>query len=318
MILQFAKLPPPIGGVSVHTKRLLESLKNKNIEVSILDYSKERSVIEYFNRINKCNIIHIHLSRKFVRFIFVLFFKLLKKKIIITFHGKYDFENFYDRSVLKISDHSFLLNINSYKKALLYNNNISLSQAFIPPQLNSIISIKDKTQNDIKKLKECYKYVFCTNAWNVAFDENGGEIYNGTLLMEIFDKNNDIALVFSDPASNYEQYLKSKFEKLPKNVYFITYPHDFTDVIKLTNASIRATTTDGDSLSVKESLYFKKDVITSDVVDRPDGCIIYSNPAELSSILLNFETYKNTFTKYKYIGNTVSNHIEVYKMLLNA
>ena len=90
---------------------------------------------------------------------------------------------------------------------------------------------------------------------------------------------------------------------LPDNIFFITYSHDFFEVINLTDALLRATTMDGDSLSINEALYFNKDVITSNVVDRPNGCILYKSTDDLVKVINNFGIFKGEFKKYTYINN---------------
>ena len=40
---------------------------------------------------------------------------------------------------------------------------------------------------------------------------------------------------------------------------------------------VRPTNTDGDSLSIREAIFLGKPVITSDVVERPDGSILHRN-----------------------------------------
>ena len=314
MILQFAKLPPPIGGISIHAKRLLESLEKLSIEADILDYSKKKKVINIIKKIYKSDVVHIHLSRKLHRLLFIIIFKIIGKKVITTFHGRYTFDNKYDRISLKLSNRSIVLNKFSFDNSTNFVNRTTLIGAFIPPLFIDKVSIKNETEQYIEKLKNKYGNVFCTNAWNVSFDENNSEIYNGSLLVDIFSKTSNSALVFSDPVGNYKSYLLKKYKQLPKNIFFITYSHDFIDIIKMTSALIRATTTDGDSLSVREALYFSKNVITSNVVDRPNGCIIYKTNEELESIINNYDTIKKPEIDSSYINNATL-IIDEYKRL---
>ena len=89
MILQFAKLPPPIGGVTIHVRRLFSSAsKKKNVKMELLDYSNERNLKTILTKVIKSKIIHIHLSNKKLRVFITFLFKLIFKKSVITFHGK--------------------------------------------------------------------------------------------------------------------------------------------------------------------------------------------------------------------------------------
>ena len=44
----------------------------------------------------------------------------------------------------------------------------------------------------------------------------------------------------------------------------------------MTKLFIRATTTDGDSVSLREALYFGAPILASDVVPRPDGVMLFN------------------------------------------
>ena len=78
-------------------------------------------------------------------------------------------------------------------------------------------------------------------------------------------------LLISDPTGQN----KEKYESMAKNVMFISYPHSYYEILKRVDISIRNTSTDGDSLSVKESLYLGCRTICSDVVNRPAGCYLF-------------------------------------------
>lgn len=313
MILQIGKVPPPIGGISIHVQRLLKEFENDSINLELLDYSKNKNILEIIGMIWRCNIVHIHLSRKLHRLLFIFFFKLLLKKVIVTFHGEFDFKNKYDYLSLKYANIIIVLNKISYENAInIRSDSVHLIGAFIPPQTKKSNSLKQETKIVIEKFKSHYNNVFCTNAWNVVFDKDKREIYNGSLLVELFDKLKTSALLFSDPVGNYSNFLKNKYGNLPENIHFINYQHDFIDVINYVDAFIRPTTTDGDSLSVHEALYYNKDVIVSDVVDRPTGCILYHDIVELENKIKNFDQYKGHFKNY----SSKDNIFELRKLYL--
>lgn len=317
MILQFGKIPPPIGGISIHIQRLIRTVDSSSMTTELLDYSKERNLFSIFKKVWKSQIVHIHLSRKIIRLVFIVIFKILKKKVIVTFHGKYNFTNRYDYLSLKMASSSILLNEWSYNNAKkIICDKIYLIGAFIPPFKKEKLSLLIETKETILNLNQKFNNVFCTNAWNVVFDQNGREIYNGSLLLELFKKLSNVALVFSDPEGNYLQYLKNKYKKIPENIFFITYEHDFTEVISLTKAVIRPTTTDGDSLSVNEALFLKRDVISSDIVDRPKGCILYKTIDELENAIVNFNIYQFSYKEFSYNDNVVD-ILELYLKILN-
>jgi len=110
MILEIGKIPPPIGGISIHIQRIIRALEKSNVKIELFDYSKDRNIAKICIKIYRCNAVHLHLSRKLLRLFFVIFFRLISKKIILTYHGKYDFKNLFDLLSLKLSTFSILLN----------------------------------------------------------------------------------------------------------------------------------------------------------------------------------------------------------------
>ena len=72
---------------------------------------------------------------------------------------------------------------------------------------------------------------------------------------------------------------------------------------------IRPTNTDGDSISVREALYFDIPCISSDVVPRPPGTIVFKNRntddliIKIKDVLNNYDNHKNNLKKIKCDNN---------------
>ena len=316
MILQISKLPPPIGGVTIHVKRLIEKLQNLDeFEVQLLDYSRVKNPYLIIKKIINAKVIHIHLSNKKLRLFIVIILRLFLKKTLITFHGKYDFTDFFDKNSLKFCTKAIILNKYSFEKARnLRSSGIHLIGAFIPPNEKDIKPLNEKTNIKLNKLISDYKKIFSTNASDLVFDSHNREIYMGSEIIKFFIENQQHALVFSSPNDRYYNYLKNKFKELPENILFIKENHDFINVLKKSNALIRATTMDGDSLSVKEALYYNKNVYATDIVDRPDGVICFKD-------FIDFKYLINTSNMYeKKSNNSIKDSsieiIELYKKVL--
>jgi hypothetical protein len=160
-------------------------------------------------------------------------------------------------------------------------------------------------------MNEIHSVLFCTNAFNLSYDKNGNEIYGIFELIDIFRNFPQFGLIFSDPSNAYSSAFKTQDIEIPNNVYIITGTHSFYKVMELSDATIRNTTTDGDSLSVRESLYLKKWTFVTDVVSRPKGSILYKKE-ELKNLLSEFNfsnekrndvTVENGFLRLKKIYN---------------
>jgi len=175
-------------------------------------------------------------------------------------------------------------------------------------------TLTKKTINEIATLKGEYEYIFCTNAWNVVFDKLSNEIYGVSNLVDIFKSCNNVALIISDPSNKYKRFLEKKNTQLPNNLIFINYSHDFIDVIKLSDAMIRYTSTDGDSLSIHETLFLRRDVVATSIIERPEGCILFSNRMEIENILNTFCKFKGSYVKYRYRDN-IEKILRLYRKL---
>ncbi|EIA10236.1 glycosyltransferase [Flavobacterium frigoris] len=312
MILQFAKSPPPIGGVSIHVRRLMYSLKEEGISTEILDYSKERNLISILKKIFRAKIIHIHLSKKAHRLFFVFFFRILFKKVIVTYHGKYDYKNLFDVLSLKICNVSIVLNSFSFKNALNYKKqNVYQVGAFIPPIEDEIMPLSKEVLYQLEIFKKKYDLVFATNASSYVTDNLGNEIYCGSELINFFSKNKNYGLIFSDSSGTYFDFFRSKNINIPPNVYIINSSHDFINILRNSSAFIRATTMDGDSLSVKEALYYGLPVFATNVVDRPKGVIMFSDFEELEKLFLDFVLDKQVYE----VKNSFKEILKIYDNL---
>ncbi len=298
-LLIIGSCPPPIGGVVIHVKRLLDSLQKDNIALEYIDL-KKHSKYDILKAIFTNDIIHLHTSSPYIRFIIVLLVIFFLKKIIITIHGNLNRFNFvknsFDHCSILLANHVILLNKQSIDKAKKISKKTSLISAFIPPEEEHLNCLDNDILLMIKQLRRKYSIIFCTNAFNISFDKDGTEIYGISKLISIFFKLNNKALIISDPSGEYLKYVKEQSIHVPDNIYFINYQHEFFNIIKLSDILIRATTTDGDSLSVKEALYLNKNVIASDCVSRPSGCVLYKNRnfSDLQNIISNFDNHRKT------------------------
>lgn len=279
-VLIIGKIPPPIGGVTIHVQRLIEHLKNDKLNYKILNYSNLSNFIFLFS---KYNIAHIHVSNKKLRLVLLLILKLLNKKAIVTYHGNYSFENIFDRISLKMSTVNFLLNKSTFTNSGTISKNNILIGAFIPP-ININNSLSDQLVFEIENFTKQYLNVYCTNASDLVYDSRGYEIYQGSEIIEFFKNHQEIGLIFSDPSGKH----KEKYLGYSDNILFIDSSHQFVDIFRFANFMIRFTTTDGDSLSVKEALYYNLKVFASNCVERPEGVKIIDKIEEILD--LSFET----------------------------
>lgn len=274
-ILLVGKIPPPIGGVGIHLTRLMEHLTDKNIPFSYI-YLNKYFIPKIIWAMLHHKLLHLHTSNPHIRFLFALLGKILSCKVIITYHGDLgrfsSFKNRFDYLSIKYCDYPIVLNENSLTKAKELNKNAIKVSAFIPP---SQTYIDNNIYNIILNFVSYFEFSFCTNAYTTTIDKNGIEVYGITNICKIFQQKEKWALVLSDPSGDYTRFFNKNKIGITQNILIVNYPHYFMTVLDLCDAYIRATSTDGDSISVNEALYLKKQVVASDCTSRPDGVVLY-------------------------------------------
>ena len=223
------------------------------------------------------------MSNPVVRLSYTVLAKILNKKVIFTFHGDFGrfgrFRNLMDRITIRLCDIPITINKKSYEKSYTINKNSKLLSAFLPPLNDGEIPLWVVSQ--VQRFQRSKKKVFSTNASTLAYTHDGKEIYGIEFLINFFKKRKDDILVISDPSGMYEK------KHHGENLFFITSSHSTYALYRYVNGNIRATATDGDSLSVRESLSLGIPTIATDCVDRPEGTILfkYNNEESLKQAL---------------------------------
>ena len=306
-------MPPPIGGVTVHVFRLIEQLEKRNYKhFHFIDLGME-SIWKLACKILRYKAIHLHTSNPYLNLVVAIYCFLLRKRLIITLHGNWNRFGFAKNSATRmavfLSYKTLVQNTFSLKNALNWNSKATLISSFLPP--GNVVPLDPILREDLLNFKSRFNLTFCTNAWNVTFDKHGKEIYGICDLIGIFENTPNCCLLISDPSGNYERFARNKFTTLPYNVLFIKESHDFCNVLKLSDAFIRNTTTDGDSISIHEAMFYEIPVFASNCVPRPAGCILF-NDIQKIDLEMRLESYRGENKMPKVADDTTSQLIQIY------
>lgn len=316
-LLILGVIPPPIGGVTIHVQRLIANLEKKNVDFIFLDYKKD-SFRRIFMSIISSKIVHLHAFHPLLIFFFTILSRIFNTRIIVTIHGELGQYNKLLNSLnilaLKVASIVTVENQKTFNSILRYTKNARLIPSFIPP-------VEEKPSNifpgkQLLELKKKYEMIFCTNAYKFCHDNLGKETYGITDLVRIFAMNSANYLIIADPSGMYSDYYKKDPENIPENIWIQSFRNnEFIDIIKSSDCLIRATTTDGDSLSIKEALYYRKQVIASDCVDRHPDVILYKSQdfQDLGKKIHNFVPGDNSFNEP--VVDAVDLFIKVYSEL---
>ncbi|QEC52117.1 hypothetical protein EDD80_11732 [Anseongella ginsenosidimutans] len=311
-ILIVGTVPPPTGGVTVHVSRLLEHLKKLNINHDFADVRKD-NIFFTVSRLISAQIVHLHVSNPWFRFFIITFLKALGKKVLFTFHGNVGrygtLKNFVDRVSFGMADIPIVLNSGSLERAIRVNKASRLISSFIPPLAEKTLPFK--IANQIEEIRSKYATIYAANASYLQYDKDGCEVYQIIPLVALFKEAEDKALIISDPSGMYAAYFVKNEIVVPPNVLLISGEHSFFEVLRMAHVFLRITTTDGDSLSVKEALYLNKIVIASSVVERPRQTILTSlNPARIREAIMLHSNMDTTSTEP--VDNGLPAIVELY------
>jgi glycosyltransferase involved in cell wall biosynthesis len=283
-VLILGKTPPPIGGITVHVSRLIEGLSERNFnEFEFCDLQKQ-SYNQIFTAILHYRTIHLHVSNPYIQLVFAIICKTTFKNLLLTYHGNWGRYRYLKNAAVNLSAWlahiPIVQNEESFEKAKRWNQNTVLISTFITS--NHIEPLRKEVSDEILRIKKSCRLLFCTNAWNLTFDNKGKEIYGILDIILKIETTPGAGLIISDPSGNYQPYIKKHCSKVSAGIFFISENHDFRNVLALSDAFIRNTTTDGVSLSVHEAIEAKVVVLASDVVKRPAVCRVYNDVCKLN------------------------------------
>lgn len=297
-VLIIGPSPQNIGGIAIHIKRLIFLLSSDYL-FDIIDEGHIRypdtfnlrslNLFTYFSKIIKADIIHIHSGIWMVRCFHILICKILfRKKVIVTIHRDPTIEPHANltKRLLSHCDYAILVNKEGFDSMHTKSRcKYVLLPAFLPPDLEGEPSLP----KEINQWIECARqnpnsFLLCSNAWNLVLHE-GVDLYGLDICIEAMKqlKNSDIKyyLVFV-VASNSDQHDRmAKYKELivdyelSDQILIWEQPISFVRLLQKCDLVLRTTNTDGDALSIREALYYGKQVLASDIVKRPEGIYLF-------------------------------------------
>lgn len=336
-LLLIGPIPEPAGGVSIHIQRL-GKLISPLFEINYIDEShfpkkgifniRSLNLIKYIKLLASANIVHLH-SEIHLRIIHLFFCFILRKKCIVTIHWYSDKINPFIKII-----HSWLLK--TAKKVIVVNPefiknfdptlNLIIKEAFIHPDMINEHPLPDYINKLIEEKKSKNSKILINNAWRLDFN-NGVDLYGVDLCIELTKKlkNKGINVFFIfvipdttnnvDWLSNYKKVLIDN--SLSDSFMFVFESLSFVRLIEESDIVYRTTNTDGDALTIRESIYLGKPVIASDVTLRPSNTILFKS-REIEDLFDKTLYTLNNYDRLKFDINSSANHtnyLEFYKKL---
>lgn len=349
MIIQVGIYPPPIGGVAIYNKRFKEFLDEKGIKNELWDYSSIKNnskdptiknidlrfapLLELFK--SKSKIIHYHIPSVKPKRIIGFFNRILPKKglRLLTQHGAANrlFEKANGNIVSTLNTFDAIICVKKNDAAFMKDKGVNTTlieiPAFIPPKLKDedFSLIPEHVWNFMKS----HKPIISLNGANYNLI-NGRDLYGMDLTVELLERliqnYPDIGFVFFRPyvrkgiLDDIKNYIETR--NLTKNILIVHDSVPFYPVLLKSDIFLRPTLTDGDAVSIREAIHFKIPTLTSDAVERPDGCVLFKKGSlddlydKTIMMLENYDYYKNIANNLKE-NNYAEEVLNFYKELLN-
>jgi hypothetical protein len=292
-VLLIGPYPEPRGGISIHLQRLQARLSAAGLTSDFLDTSevfkpdlpnlRRDGLAKAWAMIARARVVHLHITNAYVRLVLLAMTRLLGKKAVFTFHGM-PYSN--KETLLVRAAQAFTHEavwVNSAQRDIFGRGLVV--PAFLAPTADEEVLSQDIV-DWVARQRAAGRRIIAGNAFRV-FNGAFGELYGVDLLIEAFRRpeiKSRFSCLFviasrakSDEAL-YERYVQ-EVAGLGMGDHFWLRPDpiNFSGLMKLSDALVRPTRTDGDSLSIREALHYGKVAITSDAAPRPQGAAIFKS-----------------------------------------
>ncbi len=297
--------PPPFGGISVHTQRVIEVLTSAYNKVFFFDIerlSRRRFFpfycVQLIGYLFKRRPDQVHFHGTYIKTMIVdlailfTFSIILKYELIIVDH---DCRHLYKRKPLTLWLYAYIVRrikkvvmigssvLQSYKNNHIFPSIYCIESAFLPPVDRAEISIKETYPSSLFIFLADRTPIILINAAHIMI-RDGKDIYGFDAAVEMIAqlKNHypDVGLLMALAASNDVRYMHLLYQRMrqlncAEHIYILQNQKELWPLFKQADLFIRPTLSDGSSISIEEALYFNVPVIASDIVERPECVYLY-------------------------------------------
>lgn len=296
------RFPPPYGGVSVFVKRKYDSLRR--VGAGYVDLRSVFWPAKIAWLVISCRCI-FYINTGNIFFLLACYFLGALSRSYIYDHnasrrnwGKRHLESLYiylvKRSLGVRVVHEHLRQ--GYEKRGL-GGKVEVENPFIPPVEDEFFEIIDSYPEVVKDFIGAGSgFKLALSASVYVRDSAGRDVYGVDTLIFALEYLHEAGC---DPrcllaVAEFDEELltvelRYRIDKLVRDGVLIKVigQYQFWPIYRSLDVFLRLTSTDGDSISIREALYFNCPVIASDVVPRPPGTILYryGNQEELNGLL---------------------------------
>lgn len=292
--------PPPLGGVSVHVRRVIAQLAQHNT-VNSLDVIKEysrRSKLGYWCFLLKKLVmfkpqeIHYHvlflrsgLSEFFLLMVFAVCFRARVRVIEHSTRFLYKRSRWYKfwlNRLMYFVDQQILIGepmLHAYQDNGIILRNYSVESAFIEPVAAQGPAIFAQYPQTLHDFLTSHAYVILMNAskFGLWHDQDiYGFDFCVRLMHDLTDRNIGLIIAVGTihDHAHYELILH-QFQGDSRVYFLLEQQEELWPLIQKINLFIRPSRFDNASVSVAEAFWCGVPAVASDVAPRPNGCILF-------------------------------------------
>lgn len=288
-------LPPPLGGISVYLYRLqqlhpqdrfVNARKLRTITyMRLLCQNKEEIVLHGYN-FKKVVLAYILSLFSGVHYSLVLHGEedlFQRKSFLVRFLLRKSFEKM---STIQLVNQEFYA-----KMRLIFQEKVMtktfVQHAFLPPPLGDEELIYRTYSSEMLSFLDRHSPILVANAYRLVFWHGNIDLYGVDMCIDLLhrlkEKYPHIGLVFAladdSGEPEYFERIKNCIQEynLNDNVFFMTGQRELWPLFRRADLMLRPTCTDGDALSIREALFFHTPTLASDIVERPEGTVVFKN-----------------------------------------
>ena len=309
-ILIISPMLPGIGGVSVSSNRLFHNLKKDGYDVDVFNIRFKNGennkplylALKYFTIPfyilfhRRYDIIHCHVPGV-LRKMYISLFKPFYKgaKLVFTIHGDAHplVDNKFVKYALRKADKIICVQVGDSAKmpGKLTEKAVDIPAFILPRVIDNTFtpkSILDFCENnDGSKLLIFNGAAVVNDEWDDLYGFK--DMVAAFKALETRGDYRLLMILIGAPKNRREEELIKEIKDQIANDWSVKFvenePFELCPLFRFADAYVRPTKTDGDSLSIREALAMNCKVITTNVVNRPQGVFLYESPSQLAGAI---------------------------------
>lgn len=327
-------IPPPIGGVSIHTKRLMYYLNKEGISYTFLELRPFKDghfdILTYIKNVfylvlgSREDVVHYQMNNLLEAALISLVCRIMRKKFIYTFHS-FRPKNF--NCLMKLS-YKLCCKLISFsiapsktiKKELIKkgmnSNKIYVISTYLPATREEYEAY---IPDDIRDFCLDQKKILVANAYKLYKDKDGVDVYGLDMCIEACRRLEDIKILFCIPSVGDEAYYQNCCElidtyKLRDRILIYRKNISLVSIFRFCDIFIRPTNTDSYGISIEEALVSGIQAIASDVCERTEGTLLFKN-RNLEDMISKIEMCLHG-NKIQYVASNYKDILRLYETLV--